>query len=78
MPASISHLRCLDRHNHDGDNPNLASALLHHTHPIVTTAHYNRATSLTAADMLWQIVRRYEKNELGGLHQSHRRQISNG
>ena len=30
---------------HHGDNPHLASALLHHTHPSVTTAHYNRATS---------------------------------
>jgi integrase len=44
-----------------GDNPHLASALLHHTHPSVTNAHYNRATSLTAADRLRQIVRQYEK-----------------
>jgi integrase len=44
-----------------GDNPHLASALLHHTHPSVTNAHYNRATSLTAAESLRQIVRQYEK-----------------
>ena len=46
---------------HDGENPYLASALLHHTHPNVTNAHYNRATSLTAAENLRQIVRQYEK-----------------
>jgi len=44
------------------DNPCLASALLHHTHPGVTNAHYNRATALTAADSLRQIVRDYDKN----------------
>jgi integrase len=43
------------------DNPHLASALLHHTDSRVTNAHYNRATSLTAADRLRQIVRQYEK-----------------
>jgi integrase len=46
---------------HCGDNPHLASALLHHTHPSVTNAHYNRASSLTAAENLRQIVRQYEK-----------------
>ena len=46
-----------------GDNPYLASALLHHTHPSVTNAHYNRATSLSAAESLRQIVRQYEKND---------------
>jgi integrase len=40
-----------------GDNPHLASALLHHTDVSVTNAHYNRATSLTAADKLREIVR---------------------
>jgi site-specific recombinase XerD len=44
-----------------GDNPHLASALLHHTDVSVTNAHYNRATSLSAADRLRQIVRQYEK-----------------
>ena len=46
---------------HGGDNPYLASALLHHTHPSVTNAHYNRATSLSAAENFRQIVRQYEK-----------------
>jgi integrase len=46
---------------HGGDNPHLASALLHHTDPQVTNAHYNRATSFTAAEYLRQIVRQYEK-----------------
>jgi integrase len=45
-----------------GDNANLASALLHHTHPSVTNAHYNRARSFTAGEHFRQIVRRYEKN----------------
>jgi len=44
-----------------GDNPHLASALLHHTHPSVTNAHYNRATCLSAAESLRQIVRQYQK-----------------
>jgi integrase len=44
-----------------GENPYLASALLHHTHLSVTNAHYNRATSLSAAESLRQIVRQYVK-----------------
>lgn len=43
------------------ENPNLASALLHHTHPSVTNAHYNRATSLSAGESLQQIVRQYQR-----------------
>jgi integrase len=46
---------------HGGDNPYLASALLHHSDPTVTNAHYNRATSLSAAESLRQIIRKYEK-----------------
>jgi integrase len=46
---------------HGGENPYLASALLHHTHPSVTNAHYNRATTLSAAESFRQIVRQYEK-----------------
>ena len=46
---------------HGGENPHLASALLHHTHPSVTNGHYNRATSLSAAESFRQVVRRYEK-----------------
>jgi integrase len=48
-----------------GDNPHLGSALLHHTHPTVTNTHYNRATSITAAENLRQIMRRYDKNDSG-------------
>ena len=44
-----------------GENPYLASALLHHTHASVTNAHYNRATSLSAAESLRLIVRQYVK-----------------
>jgi site-specific recombinase XerD len=44
-----------------GDNPHLGSALLHHTDPEVTTANYNRATCLLAAENFRQIVRQYEK-----------------
>jgi integrase len=46
-----------------GDNPHLASALLHHTHPSVTNAHYNRATCMNAAESLRQIIRQYTKND---------------
>jgi len=46
-----------------GNNPHLTSALLDHTDASVTNAHYNRATSLTAADRLQQIVRQCEKND---------------
>jgi integrase len=46
-----------------GDNPHLGSALLHHSHTSVTDAHYNRASSLSAAESLRQIIRRYEKND---------------
>ena len=43
-----------------GDNPYLGSAVLHHTDPRVTE-HYNRATSLTAAESFRQLIRQYEK-----------------
>ena len=46
---------------HAGANPYLGSAILHHTDPSVTNDHYNRATSLRAAESFRQIVRQYEK-----------------
>jgi integrase len=46
---------------HAGANPYLGSAVLHHTDPTVTNDHYNRATSLRAAESFRQIVRQYEK-----------------
>ena len=45
-----------------GDNPHLASALLHHTDPRFTNEHYNRATCLSAAESFRQIIRRYEES----------------
>jgi len=44
-----------------GDNPYLGSAVLHHADPRVTLEHYNRATSLTAAESFRQLIRQYEK-----------------
>jgi integrase len=46
-----------------GNNPHLASALLHHTDPRFTNEHYNRATCLSAAESFRQIVRQYELAE---------------
>jgi integrase len=47
-----------------GNNPHLASALLHHTDPSFTNQHYNRASCLSAAESFRKIVRRYEKAPL--------------
>jgi integrase len=44
-----------------GNNPHLASALLHHTDPSLTDEHYNRATSMSAAEQFRQVIRRYDK-----------------
>jgi site-specific recombinase XerD len=44
-----------------GGNPYLGSAILHNADPRVTLEHYNRATSLTAAESLRQLIRQYEK-----------------
>jgi integrase len=44
-----------------GANLHLGSALLNHTHRTVTDEHYNRASSLSAAERLRQIVRRYQE-----------------
>jgi hypothetical protein len=46
---------------HAGTNPYLGSAILHHTGPSVTNDHYNRATSLRAAESFRQVVSQYEK-----------------
>jgi integrase len=47
---------------HGGANPHLASALLHHRASGVTEAHYNRASSLSAAESLRKIVQGYKKS----------------
>jgi hypothetical protein len=44
-----------------GESPHLGSAVLHNADPRVTLEHYNRATSLSAAESFRQIVRQYEK-----------------
>jgi site-specific recombinase XerD len=51
-----------------GANPYLATALLHHTDPAVTDKHYNRASSLTAASSLRDVMQKYTNsgNEFGG------------
>jgi integrase len=46
---------------HAGQNPHLASAVLHHTHPSLTIEHYNRATCMSAAEHFREVVRQYEK-----------------
>jgi integrase len=45
-----------------GDNPYLGSAVLHNADPRVTLEHYNRATSLIAAERFRQLIRQYEKS----------------
>jgi integrase len=46
---------------HGGASPHLASALLHHTDPRVTEAHYNRASSISSGDSLRRIIQGYIK-----------------
>ncbi len=45
-----------------GDNPYLGSAVLHHADPRATE-HYNRATSLSAAESFRRVIRQYEKTD---------------
>ena len=46
---------------HGGPKPHLASALLHHSDRRVTEAHYNRASSLSAANRFQEIIHGYIK-----------------
>ena len=48
-----------------GENPHLGSALLHHTDSNLINEHYNRASSLSAAENFRQIVRQYERKPRG-------------
>jgi integrase len=41
--------------------PHLGSALLHHTDPSVTEAHYNRATGMSAAQAYATVTKRYRR-----------------
>jgi site-specific recombinase XerD len=47
---------------HGGENPHLASALLHHTDHRVTEQHYNRASSVSAGESLRSIIQGYIKD----------------
>jgi integrase len=47
---------------HGGANPHLASALLHHRDHRVTEEHYNRASSMTAAQNLQSIIQAYKNS----------------
>jgi site-specific recombinase XerD len=46
-----------------GDHPHLASALLNHTDPAVTQEHYNRASSLSAAESLAALIRNFRRDD---------------
>jgi integrase len=48
---------------HGGSNPHLASALLNHTDPRVTEAHYNLATTLSAGQAFAEIARQYRRDD---------------
>ena len=50
-----------------GDSPHLGAAVLHHADPRITIEHYNRATSLSAAESFRQVVRQYEKQRGGAV-----------
>ena len=43
---------------HAGHNPHLASALLHHRDNRVTEEHYNRASSLSAANAFGKLIKK--------------------
>jgi site-specific recombinase XerD len=48
---------------HAGNNPRLASALLHHTDPAVTEAHYNRASSLSATQAFGALIQTLRRRD---------------
>jgi len=48
---------------HAGSTPHLASALLHHIDPAVAEKHYNRATSLSAAQAYAALVMDLRKGD---------------
>jgi integrase len=48
---------------HAGDNPRLGSAVLHHTDPAVTEAHYNRATSLSATQAFGALIQTLRRDD---------------
>ena len=46
-----------------GGTPHFASALLDHRDPIVTEEHYNRASSMSAAQSLANIINSYRHSD---------------
>jgi integrase len=48
---------------HAGQTPHLASALLHHTHPSVTEKHYNRASSMSAAQTYGALMQTFRRHD---------------
>jgi hypothetical protein len=49
---------------HAGDNPYLGSAVLHHRDKWVTEEHYNRASSLSAANDYGRLIRQHIEDSL--------------
>jgi integrase len=47
-----------------GDNPHLGSALLHHINRGVTNRHYNRALSLSAVVSLYEVMQKFNRDEM--------------
>jgi integrase len=44
-----------------GDRPHLGSALLHHTHPVVTQENYNRASGISASKAYGSLTRQFRE-----------------
>jgi integrase len=45
-----------------GDRPHLGSAILHHTHPVVTQENYNRASCVTASKAYGSLTRQFRRD----------------
>ncbi len=50
---------------HAGDRPHLGSALLHHTHPVVTQENYNRASGISASKAYGSLTRQFREAPQG-------------
>ena len=47
---------------HAGDKPHLGSAILHHTHPVVTQQNYNRASCISASKAYGSLMRKFRRD----------------
>ena len=47
---------------HAGHKPHLGSAILHHTHPVVTQENYNRASCVSASKAYGNLTRQFRKD----------------